>query len=264
MRLVSFEGGFGRVDGDSIIPMGSDLMTFLNDGRADDGDPIPLDMSALRAPVRSPEKVVCVGLNYKDHAAETGGEVPDKPVLFPKWANSIVGPNDTIDVPAAAKKIDYEAELAVVIGRNARGVSVSDALDYVGGYMCANDVTARDLQFEGPQWTRGKAIDTFLPTGPWLVTPDEVGDPQSLGIRTVIGGDTLQDSTTSLMVFSVAELISFISQTMTLVPGDIIASGTPAGVGFVREPSRYLADGEDVTIEIDRIGSITNRVRFAP
>ncbi|HZA40845.1 MAG TPA: fumarylacetoacetate hydrolase family protein [Actinomycetota bacterium] len=262
MRLVSFDGGFGRVDGDSIVPMGSDLVGFLEDGRADEGEPFPLDMSVLKAPVGSPQKVVCIGLNYKDHAAETGGEVPEKPVLFPKWANSIAGPNDTILVPAAAKKVDYEAELAVVIGRNTRGVFVDDALDYVAGYMCANDVSARDLQFEGPQWTRGKAIDTFLPTGPWLVTPDEIGDPQSLGIRTIIGGEALQDSSTSLMAFSVAELISFISETMTLVPGDIIATGTPAGVGFVREPSRYLADGEEVTIEIDRIGSITNRVRF--
>jgi 2,4-diketo-3-deoxy-L-fuconate hydrolase len=264
MRLVSFEGGFGRVEGDSVVPMGPDLMSYLDTGRADEGDRFPLDMSALKAPVRSPQKVVCIGLNYKDHAVETGGDVPDKPVLFPKWANSVVGPNEVIEVPEAAKKIDYEAELAVVIGRAARGVSESAALDYVGGYMCANDVSARDLQFEGPQWTRGKAIDTFLPTGPWLVTPDEVGDPQSLAIRTIIDGEALQDSSTSQMVFSVAELISFISQTMTLVPGDIIATGTPAGVGFVREPSRYLADGEDVTIEIERIGSITNRVRSAP
>jgi 2,4-diketo-3-deoxy-L-fuconate hydrolase len=264
MRLVSFEGGFGRVDGDSVVPMGPDLMSYLDTGRADEGDPFPLDMSALKAPVRSPQKVVCIGLNYKDHAAETGGDVPERLVLFPKWANSVVGSNEVIEVPEAAKKIDYEAELAVVIGRAARGLSESSALDVVGGYMCANDVSARDLQFEGPQWTRGKAIDTFLPTGPWLVTPDEVGDPQSLAIRTIIGGEALQDSSTYLMVFSVAELISFISQTMTLLPGDIIATGTPAGVGFVREPSRYLADGEDVTIEIERIGSITNRVRSAP
>jgi len=132
----------------------------------------------------------------------------------------------------------------------------------VGGYMCANDVSARDLQFEGPQWTRGKAIDTFLPTGPWLVTPDEVGDPQALAIRTVIGDEVLQDSSTSLMAFSVAELVSFLSQTMTLVAGDIIATGTPAGVGFVREPARYLADGDEVTIDIERIGSLTNTIRL--
>ena len=262
MRLVSFDGGFGRVDGDSIIPMGPDLLGYLHDGRAEEGDPFPLDRSALKAPVQAPQKVVCIGLNYKDHAAEQNADVPEKPVLFPKWANSVIGPNDVVEVPAAAKKIDYEAELAVVIGRRARAVSQTDALDYVGGYMCANDVSARDLQFEGPQWTRGKAIDTFLPTGPWLVTPDEVGDPQSLAIRTVIGDEVLQDSSTAHMAFSVAELISFLSQTMTLVPGDIIATGTPAGVGFVREPSRYLADGEEVTVEIERIGSITNTVRF--
>jgi 2,4-didehydro-3-deoxy-L-rhamnonate hydrolase len=263
MRLVSFDGGFGRIDGDSVVPMGADLVNYLATGRAEEGGAFPLDKAALKAPVPSPQKVVCVGLNYKDHAAEQNADVPEKPVLFPKWANSVIGPNDVIDVPQAAKKVDYEAELAVVIGRETRGVSASNALDFVGGYMCANDVSARDLQFEGPQWTRGKAIDTFLPTGPWLVTPDEVGDPQSLGIKTIIGDETLQDSSTSLMAFSVAALVSFISETMTLVPGDVIATGTPAGVGFVREPSRYLADGEDVTIEIERIGSITNRVRFA-
>ena len=262
MRLVSFDGGFGRVDGDSIVPLGPDLVSYLESGRAEEGEPFRLDPSALKAPVRAPQKVVCIGLNYKDHAAEQNVDVPERPVMFPKWANSVAGPNDVVEVPAAAKKIDYEAELAVVIGRRARRVSPTDALDYVGGYMCANDVSARDLQFEGPQWTRGKAIDTFLPTGPWLVTPDEVGDPQSLGIRTVIDGEVLQDSSTSLMAFSVAELISFISETMTLVPGDIIATGTPAGVGFAREPSRYIADGEAVTIEIERIGSITNTVRF--
>jgi 2-keto-4-pentenoate hydratase/2-oxohepta-3-ene-1,7-dioic acid hydratase in catechol pathway len=262
MRLVSFDGGFGRVDGDSIVPMGPDLVSYLADGRAEDRDPFPFDPSALKAPVPAPQKVVCIGLNYKDHAAEQGADIPEKPVLFPKWANSVIGPNDDVEVPPSAKKIDYEAELAVVIGRRARAVSETDALDYVGGYMCANDVSARDLQFEGPQWTRGKAIDTFLPTGPWLVTPDEVGDPQMLSIRTVIGAEVLQDSITSNMVFSVAELISFISQTMTLVPGDIIATGTPAGVGFAREPSRYIADGDAVKIEIERIGSITNTVRF--
>jgi 2,4-diketo-3-deoxy-L-fuconate hydrolase len=263
VRLVSYDGGFGRIEGDSIVPMGRDLKHYLETGSSEEGSPLSLDESTLLAPISDPEKIVCIGLNYKDHAAEGGADVPEKPVLFPKWANSIAGPNDPIRVPAAAvRRLDYEAELTVVIGKPARNVGVDEALDYVAGYMCANDVSARDLQREGPQWTRGKAIDTFLPTGPWLVTSDELGDPQSLAIRSIIGDEVMQDSNTSLMIWSVAELVSFISQTMTLVPGDIIPTGTPAGVGFARRPPRFLGDGDEVTIEIEGIGRITNRVEF--
>jgi 2,4-didehydro-3-deoxy-L-rhamnonate hydrolase len=261
MRLVSWEGGFGRVEGDAVVPMGADLINFLRTGRTIDGEPLALAGLELAAPVRSPQKIVCIGLNYRDHAAETGGDVPEVPVLFAKFVNSLIGAGAAIVVPPVAQKIDYEAELAVVIGKTARGVDTSEALYYVGGYTCANDVSARDLQFESTQWTRGKAIDTFLPLGPWLVTPDEIGDPQRLAIGCRIGDEVLQDSSTENMVFGVAELVSFVSQTMTLVAGDVICTGTPAGVGFARSPARYLKDGDEVTVSIEGIGDLTNPVR---
>jgi 2,4-diketo-3-deoxy-L-fuconate hydrolase len=260
MRLVSYEGGFGRVENDRVMPLGQSLIEYLRTGHAEEGEPMTLASVRLQAPVLGPEKVVCIGLNYEDHAAEQGAPIPDEPVLFAKFANSVIGPADEIEVPAAATKIDYEAELGVVIGTVCRAVSEADALSHVAGYMCMNDVSARDLQFSSSQWTRGKAIDTFLPTGPYLTTADEIDDPQSLSIRCLIGDEVMQDSSTSRMVFSVAELISFVSQTLTLVPGDLIATGTPAGVGFAREPSRYLRDGDGVSVEIEGLGRLTNKI----
>jgi 2,4-didehydro-3-deoxy-L-rhamnonate hydrolase len=260
MRLVSYEGGFGRVENDHVVPLGPSLIEYLQTGRSEQGEPTTLDSVSLLAPVLTPEKVVCIGLNYKDHAGEQGVPIPDEPVLFAKFANSVIGPSDEIQVPAAATKVDYEAELGVVIGTECRVVSEAEALSHVAGYMCMNDVSARDLQFSSSQWTRGKAIDTFLPTGPYLTTADEIDDPQSLTIRCLIGDEVMQDSSTSKMVFSVAELISFISHTITLVPGDLIATGTPAGVGFAKEPSRYLKEGDEVSVEIEGLGTLTNRV----
>lgn len=260
MRLVSYVGGFGRVEGDHLVRMGDDLVSYLEHGRAQDGDEIELAQLDVLAPVPRPRKIVCVGLNYRDHADETGQDLPQRPVLFAKFANSVVGPGAAVVVPPETEKVDYEAELGVVIGRRARKVSRESALSYVAGYTCCNDVSARDLQFESAQWTRGKAIDTFLPVGPVLLTADEIEDPQRLGIRSIVSGEVMQDSKTSEMVFSVAELVSFISRTMTLEPGDIIATGTPAGVGFVRQPPRFLQDGDEVTIEIEKIGSLTNPI----
>jgi 2-keto-4-pentenoate hydratase/2-oxohepta-3-ene-1,7-dioic acid hydratase in catechol pathway len=261
MRLVSYDGGFGRWEGDVVVPMGPSLIDYLRTGDGADEDPKAVSELRLRAPLPRPEKIVCIGLNYEDHAAEQGVAIPDEPVLFAKFPNSVIGHLEDIRVPPVAKKVDYEAELGVVIGRTCSSVSEDDALSYVAGYMCMNDVTARDLQFSSPQWMRGKAIDTFLPTGPYMTTSDEVDDPQSLAIRCLIGDEVLQDSSTAKMAFSVAQLISFISQTITLEAGDMIATGTPAGVGFAREPSRYLADGEEVSVEIERLGRLTNRVR---
>jgi 2,4-didehydro-3-deoxy-L-rhamnonate hydrolase len=260
MKLVSFAGGFGRIEDDSVVPMGEDLVTYLATGEVSDSDARRLDSVDLLAPVLRPEKIVCIGLNYKDHAAEQGVEVPGEPVLFAKWANSIIGPGHEIQVPAAAKKVDYEAELGVVMRTQAREVSEAEALSHVAGYMCMNDVSARDLQFATPQWTRGKAVDCFLPCGPYIATADEIDDPQNLSIRCLIGDEVMQDSSTSQMVFSVAELVSFVSQTMTLEPGDLIATGTPAGVGTFRTPPRYLQSGEEVTVEIEGLGRLTNRV----
>jgi 2-keto-4-pentenoate hydratase/2-oxohepta-3-ene-1,7-dioic acid hydratase in catechol pathway len=261
MRLVSFDGGFGSLEGDRVVPLGDDLVAHLAGEPPTRGDPVPVDQLRLRAPVPAPGKIVAVGLNYRDHAAEAGLELPEEPTLFAKFANSVIGPGDPIVVPPLTTKPDYEAELGVVIGRRTRGVAAADALGYVAGYTCVNDVTARDLQGRTSQWTRGKAIDTFLPCGPSLVTPDELPDPQRLAIRCLIGDEVLQDSRTDQMVWGVAELISFISQTMTLEPGDLIATGTPAGVGFARTPRRYLQHGDQVTVEIDTIGRLTNPVQ---
>ena len=261
MRLVSFEGGFGRVEGDSVVPMGADLVAYLGGARPQDGAARAISSLRLLAPVLRPEKIICVGLNYRDHAAESGQAVPTEPILFGKYRNSIVGPGAAISLPRlAAGEVDYEAELAVVIGRTASRVALAQALSYVAGYTCANDVSARDLQNRSSQWLHGKAIDTFLPLGPWIVTADEIPDPQALRIRCSINGTELQDSNTNQMVFGVAELVSFISQTITLSPGDVISTGTPPGVGAARKPPRYLRAGDLVTVSVEGIGDLTNPV----
>ncbi len=263
MKLVSFEGGFGRVEEGEVVHMGPDLVTYLASGQATDGGRLPLAEVRLLAPVPRPGKIFGIGLNYRDHAEESGQPVPEEPILFAKFTNSVIGPGAPIVIPAATAEPDYEAELCVVIGRTAHDVDVSAALDHVAGYTCANDVSARDLQLSVSQWTRGKAVDTFLPCGPWLVTTDEIPDPQSLRVSCVLNGRTMQDSTTAQMVFGVAELVSFISRTCTLEPGDLIVTGTPPGVGFARTPPVWLKDGDEVTIEIEGIGALTNPVRAA-
>jgi 2,4-diketo-3-deoxy-L-fuconate hydrolase len=261
MRLVTFDGGFGRVEGDRVVPMGPDLVRYLTTGEAMDGDPVALAEVRLLAPVPRPGKVIGIGLNYRDHAAESGQPIPTAPILFPKFANSVIGPGEAIVIPPETEQPDYEAELGVVIGRTAHRVSQAEALSYVAGYTCVNDVSARDLQFESSQWMLGKAIDTFLPCGPWLVTADEIPDPQALGIRLTLNGEELQSSSTAQMVFGVAELIASLSRTMTLEPGDLIATGTPPGVGFARKPPVWLRDGDEVTVEVEGIGALTNPVR---
>jgi 2-keto-4-pentenoate hydratase/2-oxohepta-3-ene-1,7-dioic acid hydratase in catechol pathway len=241
--------------------MGPDLIAYLAGARPIEGRALPLAQMRVLAPILNPEKIICVGLNYRDHAAESGQPVPDEPILFAKFRNSIVGPGAAIRVPsAAAAQVDYEAELAVIIGRPASRVSVANAMQHIAGYACANDVSARDLQTRVSQWLRGKAIDTFLPVGPWIVTADEIPDPQALAIRCSVNGEVLQDSNTREMIFGPAELVSFISQTITLSPGDIISTGTPPGVGSARKPPRYLHPGDSVTVSIERIGELTNPV----
>jgi 2-keto-4-pentenoate hydratase/2-oxohepta-3-ene-1,7-dioic acid hydratase in catechol pathway len=215
----------------------------------------------VAAPIDPPSKIVCVGLNYRDHATEQGSPLPERPILFAKWPNTLVGPGDPIEIPAITRQVDYEAELGVVVGSRVRGVSIENALEAVRGYLCLNDVSARDLQFSDRQWTRGKSPDTFCPVGPVLVPAAEVPDPQALRIRAILNGEVMQDSTTANMVFGVAELIAFISQAITLEPGDVIATGTPAGVGAFREPPVFMAPGDEVTIEIESLGALTNPVR---
>jgi 2-keto-4-pentenoate hydratase/2-oxohepta-3-ene-1,7-dioic acid hydratase in catechol pathway len=212
-------------------------------------------------PIDRPGKIVCVGLNYRDHASEQGISPPERPILFAKWQTALIGPGEPIVLPTVARQVDYEAELGVVIGRRVRGVSESEALEAVRGYVCVNEVSARDLQFADGQWTRAKSIDTFCPVGPRLVPREKVPDPQALRIRCMLNGDPMQDSSTAEMIFSVAEVIAYASQTMTLEPGDLIATGTPAGVGFTREPPVFLEHGDEVTVEIERLGALTNPVR---
>jgi len=210
-------------------------------------------------PIERPGKIVCVGLNYRDHAEEQDVELPSEPLLFAKWPNALVGPGDPIVIPPAVTKCDYEAELGVVIGARVKGVSRENALEAVRGYVCANDVTARDLQFADGQWTRGKSVDTFCPVGP-LVPASELPDPHALRIRAIVNGEVLQDSTTANFVFGVDEVIAHAAKTMTFEPGDLILTGTPAGVGVFRDPQRLLQPGDEVTIEIERIGTLTNPV----
>jgi 2-keto-4-pentenoate hydratase/2-oxohepta-3-ene-1,7-dioic acid hydratase in catechol pathway len=211
-------------------------------------------------PIERPGKIVCVGLNYRDHAEEQGVPLPEAPLLFAKWQNTLIGPGEPIVIPPIVTKCDYEAELGVVIGARVRDVSAENALEAVAGYICVNDVSARDLQFADGQWTRGKSPDTFCPVGPRLVPRDEVADPQQLAVRAVLNGEAMQESSTANMVFGVADLIAYITQTITLEPGDLIATGTPAGVGAFRKPPVFMQPGDEITIEIEGLGSLTNPV----
>ncbi len=223
----------------------------------------PLEDLELLAPVPRPGKIVAIGLNYNAHAAEQGIEAPLFPTIFAKFPSSVVGHGATVRWdPELAKAVDYEAELALVIGRTARLVSEADALDHVLGFTCANDVTARDLQRADRQWVRGKSLDTFCPLGPVLVTRDEIPDPQNLRISCTVSGERLQDATTADMIFSVAELIAYCSRAFTLEPGDVLLTGTPPGVGVYREPQRLLRDGDEMVVEIERIGRLSNPCRM--
>jgi 2,4-didehydro-3-deoxy-L-rhamnonate hydrolase len=211
-------------------------------------------------PIERPSKIICVGLNYRDHAEEQGAPLPEAPLLFAKWPNALIGPGEPIRIPPIVTKCDYEAELGVVIGERVRNASAGHALETVAGYICLNDVSARNLQFADGQWTRGKSPDTFCPVGPALVPRDQVPDPQALSIRAVLNGETVQESTTANMVFGVADLIEYITRTVTLEPGDLIATGTPAGVGAFRKPPVFMQPGDEITIEIEGLGSLTNPV----
>jgi 2,4-didehydro-3-deoxy-L-rhamnonate hydrolase len=211
-------------------------------------------------PIERPGKIICVGLNYRDHAEEQGARLPEAPMLFAKWPNALIGPGEQIVVPPIVERCDYEAELGAVIGARVRNVAVENALEAVAGYVCVNDVSARDLQRADRQWTRGKSLDTFCPVGPRLVPRDEIPDPQRLTLRAILNGKTMQESTTANMIFSVAELIEYVTRAITLEPGDLIVTGTPGGVGEFRDPQVFLQPGDEITIEIEGIGSLTNPV----
>lgn len=214
----------------------------------------------LKAPLLRPGKIICIGQNYLAHAQESNASAPPFPIIFAKYANTVIGPGQPIVIPKAVQKPDYEGELAVVIGRRGRNIPEAEAPDYVAGYMPLNDVSARDWQSRTSQWVIGKTPDTFCPMGPALVTADEIPDIQNLWLRTVIGEEVLQEGHTSLMIFSVAHLIADLSQVMTLEPGDVIATGTPAGIGAARTPPRWLRPGDVVRIEIEKVGVLENPV----
>jgi 2-keto-4-pentenoate hydratase/2-oxohepta-3-ene-1,7-dioic acid hydratase in catechol pathway len=250
-----------------LLAGGTDALAGLGAAAAAGHDRIasggrPVVEADLLAPVPRPGKVVAIGRNYRDHTSEEGVDAPSAPLIFAKWSSSVVGPGADIRWdPALTTQVDFEAELAVVIGRTARRVTEAEALDHVLGYTCLDDVSARDLQFGDGQWTRGKSLDTFCPMGPALVTADEIGDPQDLAIWCTVGDERLQDARTSAMYFGVAEIISYCSMAFTLEPGDVIATGTPGGVGIFRDPPVLLADGDVVTVSIEGIGRLENTCR---
>lgn len=248
----------------SFLELPADRRELISGAAADaatKGDGVALDTLRLGPPVPEPRKIICLGLNYTAHAAEASLDLPEAPMLFAKYATSLIGPGASIVLPPNnSQKVDYEGELAVVVGAPAKAVSEERALDHVAGYMPFNDVSARDLQKQTSQWLAGKAIDTFAPCGPFLVTADEIPDPQALEIITRVNGDVVQQDSTGLMIFSIRRIIAFVSSLMTLLPGDIIATGTPAGVGQERTPPLFLAAGDTVEVEIDGVGRLSNPV----
>ncbi|MGA2454542.1 MAG: fumarylacetoacetate hydrolase family protein [Solirubrobacteraceae bacterium] len=281
MRLLTYDNGGGAEAGvlveGQVVPVAAldaparsvrgllelldaAALVALGERAATCDERLALQSVRLLAPVPDPEKIICLGLNYRDHAAETGQEPPAAPLWFAKFANSLIGSGEEILLPAAHPDyVDYEAELAVVIGRPTHRVEADQALSHLAGAMPFNDVSARDLQLQNPLWTSGKAIDTFAPCGPALVTLDEAGDLGALGLRTRINGKQVQDGNTSNLIFSVAAAVAWLSRTMTLLPGDIIATGTPAGVGGPR--GIFLRAGDTVEVEVDRLGTLSNHVR---
>jgi len=246
-----------------FIERGSELHSRaeqLIEQRVNDDAIFKLSEVNILPPIAKPDKIICVGLNYFDHCKETGMEPPESPVIFSKYANAIAGHNDAIEIPINSTEVDFEAELAFVIGREAKHVSVEEADDYVFGYTIMNDISARDLQFQDGQWSRGKTADTFAPYGPVIVTKDEVGDPHNLAISLELNGEIMQDSNTSNLIFTVPKIISFLSQSMTLMPGDLIATGTPPGVGMGRNPKIWLKSGDRMNVSIEKIGTLSNHV----
>ncbi|HVE56517.1 MAG TPA: fumarylacetoacetate hydrolase family protein [Pyrinomonadaceae bacterium] len=213
------------------------------------------------APVPRPSKIICIGLNYRDHAEESGMPIPKSPIIFSKFTNCAIGANQPILLPGGSEQVDYEAELAFVVGRRAKNVRREDALDYVLGYTNFNDVSARDFQFADGQWQRGKSCDTFAPMGEFIATADEIKDPHNLRIQFRLNGETLQDSTTSQLIFKIPEIIEFLSASITLEVGDVIATGTPPGVGFARKPPVFMQNGDRAEVEIEGLGILSNPVK---
>jgi 2-keto-4-pentenoate hydratase/2-oxohepta-3-ene-1,7-dioic acid hydratase in catechol pathway len=281
MKLVTYHSagntGYGILTGENIATLYGPyfpptLLDFIHAGtpalkqaaQALQDHRLPLrSISSVKilTPIANPGKIVAIGLNYWDHCREQNLEAPKTPIIFTKFTTAIIGPGDTITYdPALTTQVDYEVELGVVIGKQARNVSLDTALDYVFGYTIVNDVSARDLQFSDKQWVRAKSLDTFCPIGPCITTADEIPDPQVLHLKTIVNGRVLQDSSTREMIFGVADLIHRLSHSFTLMPGDVIATGTPDGVGVFRKPQVFLLNGDHVTVEVENIGQLENSI----
>jgi 2-keto-4-pentenoate hydratase/2-oxohepta-3-ene-1,7-dioic acid hydratase in catechol pathway len=279
MRFVTFEiegrPAIGLVqEGETIVDLSSlgyptmldlieagpqahaQLQSFLKSKPAG----IPFHSARLRAPIPKPRKLICVGLNYRDHAEETGSEIPSVPTIFNKFATAVIAHGDRIVLPKVSKAPDYEAEFAFVIGRGGRHINAAAWRDHIFGYTIMNDVSARDYQRATTQWLMGKTFDTFAPIGPWIVTADEIADPHALDISITINSEVLQNSNTRNLIFKIPDLIAHLSSVFTLEPGDIISTGTPAGVGFARKPPRYLRPGDDIVVRVSGIGELRNPV----
>ena len=267
MKLAAFHGEdgihVGTVEGDEIVDLGAGASALDAIGRTG-GVRRPLDGVRLASPVPRPPKFLAIGLNYAAHVAESGMQRPDHPLFFNKQSTCVVGPGDGIEVPRVSTMVDYEGELAFVIGRRCRHVSAADAPDVIAGYTIVNDVSVRDWQLRTPTMTMGKSFDTHGPTGPWIVTPDEIGDPHSLRLRTWVNDDLRQDAGTDDLIFDCFQQVEHLSTAFTLEPGDLIATGTPAGVGMAMQPPAWLTPGDVVRIEIERIGVLENPVVAAP
>jgi 2-keto-4-pentenoate hydratase/2-oxohepta-3-ene-1,7-dioic acid hydratase in catechol pathway len=262
-RLVDLGSalGDGIANIDGFVAAGGDAWAAARSALADADDLGPLGDVPLAAAVQRPSKIICVGLNYVDHAAEVRLTPPAEPLLFAKLPSTIAAPGQPIEWPEGlTEKVDWEGELAVVVGRPLRHATPKAALDAVFGYTAANDVTARDLQFGDGQWTRGKSLDGFCPVGPVVVTPDEIADPQALELTTRLNGEVVQHCSTADMIFSIADVLAFCSRSFTLLPGDLVLTGTPAGVGVSRTPSLYLAPGDRIEVEVEGIGTLVNPV----
>jgi 2-keto-4-pentenoate hydratase/2-oxohepta-3-ene-1,7-dioic acid hydratase in catechol pathway len=277
MRLVTYRSARGERAGvlrdDSVIDIwdalggdGASVRDLLASGRlaeageVSDGESIPLDDVELGPPVPDPDKIVCIGLNYRAHAAEAGIEPPQAPTFFAKFRNALVGPGSTVALPAGSSKVDFEAEVAFVVGRRCARVSEAEALDQVAGYTLLNDLSARDLQFATPQWMPGKVFDGSAPCGPALVTPDEAGPADRISFSLALNGTQMQEASTDDLIFSIPALVSHLSGLMTLEPGDLVSTGTPAGVGSTRKPRVWLKPGDEVAISSPALGRLETRI----
>ena len=270
MKIAQYVMGekirLGIIENDKLIPIrfDGDMVDFMKAGKPAEtaGDPLPLDEVKLAAPVTRPSKIIAIGLNYRDHAEENKMEIPENPIVFAKFPSSLLEPNGTITwSEAVTQRVDYEAEMAVIIGKKVYACTEANANQAVFGYSCANDVSARDHQREDGQWIRGKSLDTFCPLGPWIVTADEIADPHSLGIQCIVNDEVMQSSNTNQLIFGIPNLISFLSRHFTLLPGDIILTGTAGGVGVFRKPPVFLKDGDEVIVEIEGLGRLVNRCK---